>query len=185
MTTSTGQIPGYLATRWVVDPAHSDATFTVRHLVSKVRGRFRTIAGEITTGENPLDSSVTITIDADSIDTNNEQRDNHLRTADFLEAATYPTLTFVSTGIRQDGDGVVIDGDLTIKGVTRQVTADLEPGGIALGPSGIPHAGCTATFEINRHDYNVNFSAVLETGGVVVGDKISIQVDIEAIQQQD
>lgn len=185
MSETTANIPGYVAGTWLVDPIHSDASFTVRHLVSKVRGRFRKIEGEIKAADNPLDSSVWISIAADSIDTNNEQRDNHLRSADFLEVDKYPTLTFTSTGVRPGGAGFLIDGNLTIKDVTRQITADLEVGGLAPADDGVPRSGYTATFEIDRHDYNVNFTKVLETGGVMVGDKVSIQVEVEAILQQD
>ncbi|MEO3751883.1 YceI family protein [Streptomyces sp. B6B3] len=174
------EIPGYAVGRWTVDPVHSDASFTVRHLVSKVRGRFRAIEGTITTAENPLDSAITVSIDPSSIDTGNEQRDAHLRSADFLEVEKYPRLTFTSTGIRQNGDGYLVEGDLTIKDVTRSITAELELGGFTPGPDGVPLAGFTASFEIDRKDYNVNFSAILETGGVVVGDTIAIQLEVEA-----
>jgi polyisoprenoid-binding protein YceI len=179
------EIPGYTVGRWTIDPVHSDASFTVRHLVSKVRGRFRTIEGTITTAENPLDSAITVSIDPSSIDTGNEQRDAHLRSADFLETDKYPRLTFSSTGIRPDGDDYVVEGDLTIKDVTRSITAKLELGGFTTGPDGAPLAGFTASFEIDRKDYNVNFSAILETGGVVVGDTIAIQLEVEANLNQD
>lgn len=185
MLDTTTQIPGYTAGRWLVDPVHSDASFTVRHLVSKVRGRFQRIEGEMIAAENPLDSSVTISIDPSSIDTNNEQRDNHLRSADFLEVERYPAMTFTSTGIRSNGATFLVDGDLTIKDVTRQITADLEVGGFTLGNDGVPRAGYAARFEIDRNDYNVNFSWVLETGGIMVGDTVSIQLEISAVLQQD
>lgn len=184
-TTTTVQIPGYAAGSWLVDPIHSDASFAVRHLVGKVRGRFRTIEGEIKAGKDPLDSFVTITIDAESIDTNNEMRDNHLRSSDFLEVERYPTLAFTSLAIRPSGADVLIDGNLTIKDVTRQITAELEVGGFTPGHDGSLRAGYSARFEINRHDYNVDFTKVLETGGVMVGDRVSIQLDVQAILQQD
>ncbi len=183
MSTPTVDIPGYVTGKWVIDPTHSEAGFSVRHLVSKVRGRFGKLEGEINAAEDPLASSVSVSIDPTSIDTNNEQRDNHLRSADFLEVEKYPAITFVSTGIRPNGDDLLIDGDLTIKGVTRRITADLEVGGIVAGPDGAPRAGFTAKFDIDRNDYNVTFAAVLETGGVMVGDKISIQFEVEAVLQ--
>lgn len=183
MTINTVQIPGYVAGRWHVDPVHSDAAFTVRHLVSKVRGRFRTMNGEIRTAADPLDSSVTISIDPSSVDTGNDRRDDHLRSADFLEVERYPAMTFTSTGLRPNGENYRVDGDLTIKGVTKPVTSDLELGGFALDPGGVPRAGFTATFEIDRHDYGVDFSMVLETGGVMVGDRVWIQLDVEAVLQ--
>lgn len=186
MTTApTIEIPGYVAGTWLIDPIHSDAAFSVRHLVTKVRGRFRTLEGEIHAGENVLDSSVRVTIAADSVDTNNQMRDDHLRSADFLEADRYPTLTFASTRIRPNGANLLVDGDLTIKDVTRQITAEVEIGGFTPGHDGLPRAGLTASFEIDRNDYNVNFSKVLETGGVMVGDRVSIQLEILAVLQQD
>lgn len=178
------QLPGYVAGSWLVDPIHSNASFTVRHLVSKVRGRFGTLEGEIKTADDPLDSSVTITVDADSIDTNNEMRDNHLRSSDFLEVDIYPTLAFTSTGIRPHGEDFLIDGNLTIKDVTRPITAELEVGGFAPSDDGVLRAGFTARFEIDRQDYNVSFRKVLETGGVLAGDRVSIEVEIEAILQE-
>jgi polyisoprenoid-binding protein YceI len=183
MSTPTVDIPGYVAGKWAIDPAHSHAGFTVRHLVTKVRGRFGNLEGEITTADEPLASSISVSIDPTSIDTNNEQRDNHIRSADFLEVEKYPAITFVSTGIRPNGDDFLIDGDLTIKGVTRRITAELEVGGFTTGPDGVPRGGFDAKFEIDRNDYGVNFAAVLETGGVMVGDKIVIEFQVEAILQ--
>lgn len=182
-TVTAGEIPGYVAGSWLIDPVHSDASFTARHLVSKVRGRFRELTGEIHAAENPLHSSVAVTIDAASIDTNNTQRDDHLRSADFLDVDRYPTLSFTSTGVRPDGDDFVVDGDLTIKDVTRRITAGLEVDGFAPDQDGVLRAGYTATFEINRKDFNVNFHWVLETGGAMVGDRVVIQLEIEAILQ--
>jgi|SRR5882757_3268280 len=185
MTAPTVQLPGYVAGTWVLDPVHSEASFVSRHLVSKVRGRFQKLEGVINAAENPLDSTITVSIDPTTIYTNNEMRDNHLRSGDFLEVEKYPAISFVSTGIRQNGDDFLVDGNLSIKDVTKPITADLEFGGITAGPDGAPRAGFSASFEINRHDYNVNFSAVLESGGVMVGDKISIQFEVEAILQKD
>lgn len=180
---TTQQIQGYVTGRWVLDPVHSDASFSVRHLVSKVRGRFREMHGEIHTAQNPFDSSVTISIDSSSIDTANTQRDDHLRSADFLEVERHPTLTFTSTRLRPNGDRFLLDGDLTIKGVTKPITADLDLGGFAVDQDGVPRAGFTATFDIDRHDYDVTFSMILETGGVMVGDQVWIQLDVEAVLQ--
>ena len=119
-TTSQTPIPGYVAGTWTIDPVHSEVGFSVRHMmVSKVRGKFTTFSGELVTGEDPLASSVTAEIDLTSIDTGNEQRDDHIRSADFFDVETYPTMTYRSTGIRQDGDDFVLDGELTLKGVTR------------------------------------------------------------------
>ena len=114
-TAITSTIPGYTAGTWTIDPVHSDVGFTVRHMmVSKVRGQFRTFSGEIVTGADPLDSSVTAEIDLSSIDTGAEQRDNHIRSADFFEVETYPTMTYRSTGVRRNGGDFIVDGKLGI-----------------------------------------------------------------------
>lgn len=180
---TTADLPGYIAGTWSVDLVHSSAAFTARHLISKVHGRFRDFAGELRTGDNPLDSAVTVRIDAASIDTGNAQRDEHLRSEDFLEVATYPRLSFTSTGLRTNGADFLIDGDLTIKDVTRPITADLVAHGFTPDQDGRLRAGFSATFEINRKDFNVSFHWVLETGGAMVGDRVAIQLDIEAVHQ--
>jgi len=185
MTAPTVKIPDYVAGTWIIDPVHSEASFIARHLVSKVRGRFQKLEGVINAAENPLDSSITVSIDPTSIYTNNEMRDNHLRSADFLEVEKYPAISFTSTGIRQNGEDFLIDGDLSIKDVTRPITAELELGGFTPGQDGALRGGFSASFEINRRDYNVNFGAVLESGGVMVGDKITIQFEVEAVHQKD
>jgi polyisoprenoid-binding protein YceI len=180
--TSTGAIPGYTAGTWIIDPVHSDVSFTVRHMmVSKVRGKFAAFSGEIVTGADPLDSSVTAEIDLRSIDTGSEQRDNHIRSADFFEVETYPTMTYRSTGVRHDGDGFMVDGKLTLKGVTRDVPLTLELNGFGPDAYGGTRAGFTASAEINRRDFGVNFNAVMETGGTVVSDKVTIHLEIEAV----
>src|SRR6516165_8806761 len=119
MSTTAVEIPGYIAGTWVVDPVHSEVSFVVRHMmVSKVRGRFDKFEGTIVTAEDPLTSSVTASVDVSSINTGQEQRDEHIRSADFFEAEKHPTMTFTSTGVRAGRDGFLLDGDLTIKGVT-------------------------------------------------------------------
>jgi polyisoprenoid-binding protein YceI len=182
-TTDTGTltgIPGYVAGTWSIDPVHTEVGFTVRHMVvAKVRGKFRTFSGEIVTGADPLDSSVTAEIDMSSIDTGNEQRDAHIRSADFFEVETYPTMTYRSTGVRRHGDG-----KLTLKGVTKDVPLTLELNGFGPDAYGGTRAGFTATGEINRRDFGVNFAAVMETGGAVVSDKVTIHLEIEAVLQQ-
>ncbi len=184
MTASTdaGTIPGYVAGTWEIDPVHSEVGFTARHMmVSKVRGRFTTFSGEIALGENPEQSSVTATIDLTSINTGNEQRDQHIRSADFFEVDKYTTMTYRSTGIRAEGDHYIVDGELTLKDVSKEVPLTLELNGFGPDPYGGTRAGFTATAEINRRDFGVNFSAPMETGGVVVSDKIAIQLEIEAV----
>jgi polyisoprenoid-binding protein YceI len=175
-------IPGYVAGVWNFDPVHSEVGFSVRHMmVSKVRGKFTKVDAEIVTAENPLDSSVTATIDLNSIDTGNADRDNHLRSADFFEVEAHPTMTYRSTGIRSDGDGFVVDGELTLHGVTKQVPLHLELGGFGQDPYGGTRAGFSVTGEIKRSDFGVDFNAALETGGVVVADKINLLLEIEAV----
>ena len=184
MTTSTTAtaIPGYVAGTWTIDPVHSEVGFSVRHMmVSKVRGRFNTFSGQIVTGGNPLNSSVTAEIDLASIITGNEQRDAHIRSADFFEVETYPTMTYRSTGVRAKGDEYILDGELTLKGVTKSVPLTLELNGFGPDPYGGTRAGFTATGELNRRDFNVNFSAPMQNGGVVVSDKITLNLEIEAV----
>ncbi|NIJ11616.1 polyisoprenoid-binding protein YceI [Saccharomonospora amisosensis] len=177
--TATTEIPGYLTGTWTIDEVHSDVTFVVRHLgVSKVRGRFTGIEGTIVTAENILDSSVTATIDAASIDTNNEQRDNHVRDAEFLDVENHPTLSFRSTGIRADGADYLIDGELTLHGVTRPVTLTAELGGFGDGLiEGSKVIGVSATTELNRGDFEVG------TGlpNAVVSDKIKVELNLEGL----
>jgi polyisoprenoid-binding protein YceI len=176
------QIPGYIVGSWTIDPVHSDVSFTVRHMmVSKVRGYFRTFEGTFTTAEDPAQSTVTATIKLESIDTNQEQRNAHIRSADFFEVEKYPEMTYSSTGVRFDGDDWIIDGDLTLKDVTKQVPLKLEINGFGPDAYGGTRAGFTAKGEINRHDFNVSFNAPIEGGGVVVGEKVTILLEIEAV----
>jgi polyisoprenoid-binding protein YceI len=184
MTTTAPTVPGYLTGTWQIDPAHSDVSFSVRHMmVSKVKGHFRTFSGTIVTAENPLESSVTAEIDANSIDTNQEQRDNHIRSADFFEVEKYPTITFTSTSVEPKGDDFVMHGDLTIKGNTRPVPLKLELNGFGPDAYGGIRAGFTATTEISRKEFGVDIDLPMD-GGVVVGDKITITLEVEAVLQQ-
>jgi len=181
-TSTVVRVPGYVAGRWTIDPVHSEVGFTVRHMmVSKVRGKFTKYEGELVTGDNPLESSVQASIDLNSIDTGNPDRDNHLRSADFFEVENFPTMTFRSTGVREDGGDYILDGELTLKGVTKPVSLKLELGGFGQDPYGGTRAGFTATGEIQRSDFHVDFNAALETGGVVVSDKVSLHLEIEAV----
>jgi polyisoprenoid-binding protein YceI len=181
-TVETG-IPGYEAGTWTIDPVHSEVGFSVRHMmVSKVRGRFTKFSGEIVTADDPARSSVTAEIDLSSISTGQEQRDAHIRSADFFEVETYPTMTYRSTGIKVEDGEYVLEGELSLKGVTRSVALHLEPNGFGPDPYGGVRAGFTATGEINRSDFNVSFNAPLANGGVVVGEKIQLQLEIEAVK---
>jgi polyisoprenoid-binding protein YceI len=191
MTAELVEIPGYVAGTWTIDPVHSDIGFVVRHLmVSKVRGHFTTFEGRIVTAADPLESTVTATIDLASIDTSNQQRDDHIRSADFFEVEKYPTMTYHSSGIRRDGDDLFLDGELTLKGVTRPVPLKLEVNGFgpdAFGgePGVIARAGFTATGEIDRTDFGISFNGPVPGGGVIVAERVQIILEIEAARQID
>jgi polyisoprenoid-binding protein YceI len=178
MASQTATVPGYLTGTWTIDPVHSDASFTVRHLgVSKVRGRFDSIEGTIVTAENPLESTVNVTIHAHTISTKNDQRDAHVRGEDFLDVEKYPTLTFRSTAVRVlDGETGEVDGELTRHGVTRPVTLKVEVGGFGDGMQGGKVAGFSASTEISRTDFGITGGPA----GGVVSDKVKIELDIEA-----
>jgi polyisoprenoid-binding protein YceI len=179
---TTTQIPGYLTGTWDIDPVHSDISFTVRHMmVSKVRGHFGTFSGEIVTGPQVTDSAVTVSIDASSIDTNNDQRDAHIRSADFFAVDEHPSWTYRSTGVRVHGPDLIVDGELTIKGVTRSVPLTVEVGGFGPDAFGGIRAGFSASTTINRNDFGVDISMPLDGGGVVVGEKVQINLEIEAV----
>jgi polyisoprenoid-binding protein YceI len=177
MTTAT-RIPGYIAGTWDIDPSHSTVGFSVRHMmVSKVRGNFQTFSGEIVTGENLEDSQVTATVDATSITTGTEQRDNHIRSADFFEVENHPTWEFRSTAVTEN----TLEGELTIKGVTRPVSFDLEFSGFGPDAWGGTRAGFEATTTINRNDFGVDIKMPLEGGGLVVGEKVTVTLEIEGV----
>jgi polyisoprenoid-binding protein YceI len=181
---ATVAIPGYLAGTWKADPVHSEIAFSVRHLmISKVRGRFTGYDVSIVTSEDPLASSVTATIDLGSVDTGNEQRDNHLRSADFLEVEKYPTMTYRSTAMRRADDGWVVDGELTLHGVTRHVPLAVDMNGFGPDPWGGQRAGFSAAAQINRRDFGIDLTVPLDGGGVGVGDKVSISLEIQAVLQ--
>jgi polyisoprenoid-binding protein YceI len=186
MSTTVVEIPGYVAGTWAIDPVHSEVSFTVRHMmVSKVRGRFDKFEGTIVTAEDPLESTVTATVDVSSINTGQEQRDAHIRSADFFEAQTHPTMTFTTTGVRADGADFLLDGDLTIRGVTKPVTFKLEVSGFGPDAYGGTRAGFSATTEINRHEFGVSFNGPIPgvPGGVAVSDKVTINLEAEGVLQ--
>ena len=178
--TTTLDVPGYKAGTWALDPAHSEVTFSVRHMmISKVRGTFGVKSATLIAPENPLEATVEATVDVASIDTKDEGRDNHLRSADFFDVETYPTMEFRSTGARiADGD-FLVDGDLTIRGVTKPVTFDFDFGGFGTDPWGNYKAGATAKTVINREDFGLTWNAALETGGVLVGKDVTIELDLQ------
>ncbi|AJW41234.1 polyisoprenoid-binding protein [Rhodococcus sp. 06-418-5] len=179
MTTAIA-LPELTAGTWVIDPAHSTVGFTVRHLVvSKVRGRFQNFSGTITVAEDGT-PSVDAEIDVASITTDNEQRDGHLKTADFFEVEKFPTATFKSTSVKADGGDFVVTGDFTLHGVTNSIDLKLEFNGVNAGMGNGPVAGFEASTVINRKDFGISIDMPLEGGGAVVGDKITLNLEIEA-----
>jgi polyisoprenoid-binding protein YceI len=171
---------------WTLDPAHSQIEFAVKHMmVTTVRGQFRKFTVDVDFDEeHPEQSSVVADIDASSIETGMEARDAHLRSADFFEVERYPELTFRSTAIAASGDGYKIDGDLTIRGVTRQVTLDAELGGVVAHLQGGRRAGFIATTKISRKAWGLTWNTLLETGGLAVGDEIKISIDVAVLQAE-
>jgi len=184
MSTSAVDTPGLVAGTWTIDPVHSEVGFSVRHLmVSKVKGTFKTFEGAVTIGATPLESKVEATIDASSVHTGEENRDNHLRSSDFFNVESHPKITFVSTSVHPTGSDFVVTGDLSIHGTTRSVDLDLEFNGVGPDPWGGTRAGFSASTEISRGDFGIEFNMPLEGGGVVVGDKVKITLEIEAVLQ--
>jgi polyisoprenoid-binding protein YceI len=181
MTAQAVEIPGYIAGTWDIDPVHSHIGFVARHLmVSKVRGNFTKFEGQIITADDPMQSSATATIDTTSFDTSNQQRDDDVRGKNFLDAANYPTMTYRSTGIRRSGDSLVVDGDLTIRGITRPVQLALEVNGFGPDPFGGTRAGFSATGEINRTEFGIHANMDIPGGGVMVSEKIQLTIEVEA-----
>ena len=168
---------------WNVDTSHSRVGFVARHLmIAKVRGQFRDFSGVITIAPNPLESEVEAIVDLSSVDTGDASRDEHLRSADFFGVDQHPRMTFTSTGVKEDGDDHVLFGDLTINGLTRQVEFDLTFEGVGPDPWGGTRAAFTAEAEVSRKDWGLEWNAALETGGVVLGDKVKIELEIEAVK---
>lgn len=164
---------------WTVDASHSEVGFTVKHMmVSKVRGKFSDFAADVTAGEQFTDSTLTATVQMASVDTGSADRDGHLKSADFFDVEQFPTMTFVATKVSEDE----LVGDLTIKDVTKQVTFDLDFGGVSPDPWGGTRAGFEAETSIDRKDFGLTWNVAVETGGVLVGDKIKIHLDIELVK---
>jgi polyisoprenoid-binding protein YceI len=169
---------------WTVDLSHSSVNFKVRHLgLAKTRGRFAGFEGTVEIGERPEDTTVAVTIDAASVETHDTTRDEHLRSADFFDVANHPHLTFRSTGVRGAGSGWVLDGELTIVGITKPVSLDVEFDGVAGDPWGGSRAGFTAKAKLNREDWGLTWNAALEAGGFVIGKTVTLELDVELIRQ--
>jgi polyisoprenoid-binding protein YceI len=168
-----------------IDVSHTRVGFAVRHMaVSKVRGEFKEFSGVLELAEDPADSKISVTIQAGSVETKDENRDNHLRTNDFFDVEQYPPWTFTSTAIRPVTTSEwQVDGDLSIRGVTRQVTLDATLEGVVQDPYGFHRVGFSASTTINRDDFGVSFNAALEAGGLVVAKKVDIDLEVEATLQ--
>ena len=169
---------------WVIDPAHTNLGFTARHaMVAKVRGNFGEFEGSFSIAEDVAASSAALTIQAGSIDTKNADRDAHLKSPDFLDVEAFPAITFASTAVAVKGNDIVVTGDLTIHGVTKSVDVTYELVGISQDPWGGTRIGFEGHAEISRKEFGLTWNVALETGGVLVGDTIKLNLDVEAIKQ--
>lgn len=184
-TTQQTQAPPQAGT-WTIDPAHSSITAIARHMmVSRVRGRFESFSGTVEVAEDPEESTATLTIDADSINTNEQDRDEHLRSGDFLDAANHPHLRFESTDVEHvEGDRYRVTGDLTIRGETRPVTIDVEYLGLREDPWGNERAFVRGETTLNREDWDMTWNQVLEAGGVMVGKELDVELDVQLVRAE-
>ena len=172
--------------KWLLDPTHSELGFKIKHLmITNVSGSFKNFQAEVETTETDFGTAqINLTADMESISTNNEQRDAHLRNADFFEVEKYPELKFRSTNLeKKDSETFVLHGELTLKGITKTVKLNMEYNGVAKDPWGGERAGFVITGKINRSEWGVNFNGVLETGGVVLSDEVKISGEIELVKQ--
>lgn len=170
---------------WTIDTAHSEIGFKVKHLViSTVSGKFNNFEGSVESAKDDFsDAKINFAADIDSIHTGNDQRDGHLKSADFFDAANHPKLSFASTSFEKSGDDYKLNGNLTLKGVTRPVTLNVEYGGVQQSMYGQTVAGFEITGKINRQDYGLTWSAVTEAGGVVVSDEVKLVINVEVVKQ--
>ena len=169
---------------YAIDPSHSSAAFQVRHLgLSKVRGGFESFTGTVVIDPEPTQSSVEVSLETASFTTGAEDRDTHVKSADFLDVDQYPNLTFRSTGVRQVGDAWEVDGELTIKDVTRPLTLDVEFEGAGQDPWGNGRIAFSASTEFDREDFGITWNQALETGGVLVGKTVKVVIDVQAVEQ--
>ncbi|ACZ00272.1 MULTISPECIES: YceI family protein [Thermomonospora] len=174
--------PGLTPGTYNIDPAHSEVAFTIRHLMSKVRGTFTDFSGTVEIAEDLPKSSVNVEIKMASVDTRNSDRDNHLRSAEIFDVENHPVMTFRSTGLRTEGDVHYLDGELTIKGVTRPVSLETEFNGVGEDPWGGFRAGFSARTTINRKDWGVEFNIPLQGEKVLLSDKVDIQLEVQAVR---
>lgn len=178
-TVDGSEVP--VAGTWNLDPTHTTITFEVRHMmISKVRGAFSLAAGTIEVAEDPTQSTVEVAIDAASVESGTEDRDNHLRSPEFFDVEAHPEIVFKSSGVEVKGDAYRLNGELTVKDVTRPVALDFEFNGGLVDPFGNPRVAFSATTELDREDWGLTWNMALETGGVLVGKKIKLFIDAEA-----
>ena len=184
MSQQTGQIQETATSTWTIDPAHSAVEFGVRHMmISTVRGRFAKVTGTLVLDEEDVTrSKVEVEIDADSIDTREEKRDAHLRSADFFEVEKYPRLTFVSRRVERSGDGLKVRGDLTIRDTTKEVVLDVEDLGRVKDPWGGDRASFSATGKLQRSEYGLQWNQALEAGGVMVSDEVKLIIEAQLVR---
>lgn len=168
---------------WNLDKAHSEIEFKVKHMmITNVKGQFQDFDVTVDSESDHLENAkIDLTIQVASINTKNTQRDEHLKSADFFDVSTHPTITFHATNSKKDDDDIRLTGDLTIKGITKSITFDVEFGGVAKDPWGNQKIGYTATGKINRQDFDLTWNAALETGGLMVSDEVKFQVDLQFI----
>ncbi len=184
MSITAADIPGYRAGTWTIDQTHSEVGFSVRHLaISKVKGKFENFDATFVTAEDPLQTSVQATAEVASVNTNEKNRDAHLRTGDFFLADEHPQLSFASTGARAEAGNLFVDGELTMRGVTKPVSFAFEFGGFGEDPYGNYKAGFTATTVVKREDFGLTWNAPLEKGGMLLGSDVTISLDIQAALQ--
>ena len=178
--------PALAAEDYAIDASHADVSFQVRHLVSQVTGRFNAFEGSIRVDrDNPQASSVQFTIQSESIDTSNEKRDEHLRSADFFDVASHPTITFRSTSMKALGEGrYEVTGDFTMHGVTKTITLPVEVLGEMKDPWGKQRIGFQISTTINRKDYGISYNKVLDQGGLMLGEDVKVSVNLEAVRQE-
>jgi len=185
MTTAVTEVPGLVAGTWTIDPAHTEIAFTVRHLMSKVRGTFKEFEGTVVIHDDLEASSAEATIQLASVETGAPQRDDHLRSSDFFDAQTQPTMTYRSKQLRPAADGFTAVGDLSVKGVTREVELAVELLGVGTDAYGNERVGLEATGQISRKDFGIDFNVPLEGGKLLIGDAVTLSLTVQAVRQVD
>jgi len=172
-------------TKWVLDPMHSELQFKIRHLmITNVTGQFQQFTADAETeGDDFSTAKINFSAEVASVNTNNEQRDGHLKSADFFDVEKYPTMSFTSTSVTKDGDDITVEGNLSMHGETKAVTLNVEVGGIQQDPYGQTKAGFEVTGKINRKDFGLTWGAVTETGGVMLGDDVKLIANVQLVKQ--